>query len=207
MECQMNHAATEQLAIWTSEFGEEYTQRNNVLRPRRVDAWRTMLGINAITSILEVGCNIGWNFQYISQVGQYELHGIEPQAAAVTECRGMNPGASIQCGNAFDLPHDDDTFDLVFTSGVLIHIHPTDVARAIDEMYRVSKRYLLYVEYDHPIEEEVPYRGKSGALWRRNHRQCFEERYPDLKVVRSGVWDKGNDYDDCGWCLFEKPQP
>ncbi len=200
-----NQATTKQLEIWKSNFGADYTDRNNRKFPRRIAAWRHMMtGIDA-PRILEVGCNVGWNLTYLSQIGDYELHGIEPQPYAVKAARERSDEFTVQVGDAFNLPFADDSFDLVFTSGVLIHIHPDDLPRAMAQIHRVSRRYVLYVEYDGPQEVGIAYRGQESALWKRNHRSAWQQAFPDLMPVRSGLWTEANDYDDCSWCLFEKP--
>jgi pseudaminic acid biosynthesis-associated methylase len=198
-------AATEQLALWTSGFGRDYTERNDRELPGRVEAWREMIGGLPVTSVLEVGCNLGWNLSYLARLGDYQLVGIEPQADAVRAGQERGDRFTILEGNAFDLPFKDGSFDLVFTSGVLIHIHPRDLPRALAEMERVSRRFLLYVEYDHPTEVELPYRGHGGALWKRDHRAAWLAAAPDLRLLRGGLWGRDRDYDDCTWCLFEKP--
>jgi pseudaminic acid biosynthesis-associated methylase len=198
-------AATEQLALWRSGFGRDYTVRNDRELPGRVAAWDAMIGGLPIANVLEVGCNVGWNLTYLAGLGPYRLVGIEPQAEAVRAGRRRGDQFAILEGDAFDLPFKDGSFDLVFTSGVLIHIHPRDLARALSEIERVSRRFVLYVEYDHPSEIEVAYRGQGGALWKRDHRAAWLAAAPHLRPLRSGIWGKDRDYDDCGWCLFEKP--
>jgi hypothetical protein len=49
---------TEQLKIWKSQFGVEYTDRNIVNPETRVHAFEKMIGDLEINRILEVGCNI-----------------------------------------------------------------------------------------------------------------------------------------------------
>jgi pseudaminic acid biosynthesis-associated methylase len=200
----MTSSATLQLELWRSTFGRDYTERNDRELPGRLEAWREMMSGMPITSVLEVGCNVGWNLSYLSRVGPYRLVGIEPQAEVVRRGRQRGDGFAILEGDAFDLPFKDGSFDLVFTSGVLIHIHPRDLARAMAEIERVSRRFVLYVEYDHAGELALPYRGHDGALWKRDHHAAWLEVAPHLRAVRRGVWGHEHDYDDCGWCLFEK---
>ena len=107
-----------------------------------------MLEDVSTASILEVGCNVGWNLAYLRDLGCGGLAGIEPQSYAVERARQRMPGCDIRQGTAFALPFADSSFDMVFTSGVLIHIHGDDLGTAMEEMYRVSRRYILYVEYD-----------------------------------------------------------
>jgi pseudaminic acid biosynthesis-associated methylase len=194
---------TEQLALWTSSFGQDYTERNDRELPGRVAAWRTMMADLPVTTILEVGCNVGWNLTYLSRIGSYRLVGVEPQPQVVRRARRRGDEFAVLEGNAFDLPFKDGSFDLVFTSGVLIHIHPNDLPRALAEIERVSRRYVLYLEYDHPTEAEMSYRGHGGAMWKRDHHAAWMAAAPHLETLRRGTWGPEHDY-ECGWALFEK---
>ena len=195
---------TSQLALWSSEFGASYTDRNDRELPARALAWRSMVGGLQIKRVLEVGCNVGWNLHYLAAVGDYERYGVDPQAYATHRARLTRPDCNIVQGDAFDIPFKAGYFDLAFTCGVLIHIGPNDLPRALDEIYRVSRRYILYIEYDGAEETDLQYRGRKDALWKRDHRAIWQNQHPDLTVLRSGVWGADHAFDDCGWCLFEK---
>ncbi|HET9626313.1 MAG TPA: pseudaminic acid biosynthesis-associated methylase [Kofleriaceae bacterium] len=197
---------TTQLALWRSDFGRAYTARNDRDRPERVDAWRRLLDGAAPRRVLEVGCNVGWNLVYLERLGITDLYGVEPQPDAVERARHRRPGFNILHGTAFELPLRDRWCDLVFTSGVLIHIAPESLDRALDEIYRVARRWIVAIEYDHPSEQEVRYRGHSGALWKRDHGAAWLARYPALQVVRKLALGAADGYDDCTGYLFEKPQ-
>ena len=195
---------TPQLALWRSEFGRDYTNRNDRDRPERVETWRTLLGDIAPTRALEVGCNVGWNLVYLERLGVRELYGIEPQPSAVERARHRRPGFNVLHGTAFELPFRDGFFDLAFTSGVLIHIAPESLGGALDEIARVSRRWIVAIEYDHPSEQEIPYRGHSGALWKRDHGAAWQTRYPSLQLVRRLELGPDQGYDNCTAHLFEK---
>ena len=195
---------TPQLALWRSDFGRDYTNRNDRDKPERVEAWRTLLGDAAPARALEVGCNVGWNLVYLERLGVRELYGIEPQPSAVERARHRRPGFNVLHGTAFELPFRDQFFDLVFTSGVLIHIAPESLGGALDEIARVSKRWIAAIEYDHPNEQEVPYRGHTGALWKRDHGAAWLTRHPDLREVRRLELGPEQGYDNCTAHLFEK---
>jgi len=195
---------TPQLALWRSDFGRDYTNRNDRDKPERVDTWRTLLGDAAPDRALEVGCNVGWNLVYLERLGVRELYGIEPQPSAVERARHRRPGFNVLHGTAFELPFRDRFFDLVFTSGVLIHIAPESLGGALDEIARVSKRWIAAIEYDHPNEQEIPYRGHTGALWKRDHGAAWLTRHPDLREVRRLELGPEQGYDNCTAHLFEK---
>lgn len=196
---------TPQLDLWRSQFGREYTRRNDAERPARREVWRELLAGLGVTRALEVGCNVGWNLRYLRDVGVAQAWGIEPQEDAVAHAHCAHPDLAIVPGDAFDLPFKDACFDLAFTSGVLIHIAPADLPRALGEIYRVSKRYIIAIEYDHDQEVEVPYRGHSGALWKRDHGAAWRREFPQLRHLRSGFLDAARGYDDCTFHIFSKP--
>lgn len=195
---------TSQLALWRSEFGRDYTDRNDRELPERVAAWRRLLDGLAPARVLEVGCNVGWNLEYLRRLGAGELYGVEPQAYAVARARARGPAFGVVQGTAFDLPFRDGWFDLAFTSGVLIHIAGEQIGAALDEIYRVSRRWIVAIEYDHPSEQEVRYRGHAAALWKRDHGALWQARYPSLRRVRRLALGAADGYDDCTAHLFEK---
>src|SRR5262249_5520823 len=153
--------------------------------PERITSWRRVLDGIAPQRVLEVGCNVGWNLEYLRRLGVPELFGIEPQAYAVERARSRGAGFGVLQGTAFDLPFRDGWFDLAFTSGVLIHIAPGAIGAALDEIYRVSRKWIVAIEYDHPVETEVQYRGHAGALWKRDHGALWRTRHPELACVRT----------------------
>lgn len=195
---------TDQLDLWRSAFGRDYTDRNDREKPERVTSWRRVLEGIAPARVLEVGCNVGWNLEYLRRIGVPELFGIEPQLYAVERARWRGPQFGVLHGTAFDLPFKDGWFDLAFTSGVLIHIAPETIGAALDELYRVSRRWIVAIEYDHPTETEINYRGHAGALWKRDHGGLWMTRFPQLKLVRRIELGATDGYDDCTAHLFEK---
>jgi pseudaminic acid biosynthesis-associated methylase len=195
---------TPQLALWRSSFGQHYTDRNDVERPGRIDVWRRILAGTGVQRALEVGCNVGWNLRYLRAAGVPSVWGVEPQTYAIERARQADPTLTIVPGTAFALPFRDRWFDLAFTSGVLIHISPADLPRALDELYRVTDRWLAVIEYDHPEELEVSYRGHAGALWKRDHGAAIAARFPSLRAVASGFLGADVGYDDCTFHLFER---
>jgi pseudaminic acid biosynthesis-associated methylase len=201
------HDDTPQLALWRSEFGRAYTDRNDHDKPERVEAWRRLLDGIVPRRVLEVGCNVGWNLVYLDRLGLRELYGVEPQADALARARARHPDFNFLSATAFDLPLHDRACDLVFTSGVLIHIAPESLGTALDEIHRVSRRWIVAIEYDDPVEQEIAYRGHIHALWKRDHGAAWQMRFPALRLVRRLELGAELGYDDCTAHLFEKVDP
>jgi len=199
-------ADTAQLALWRSEFGASYTDRNDVEKPARIATWRRILDGLAVERAVEVGCNVGWNLRYLAACGVPEAWGVEPQRYAIERGRRRAPELTMVPGTAFELPFRDGWFDLSFTSGVLIHIGPAELGRALDELHRVTRRWLVVIEYDHPEEVAIDYRGHAQALWKRDHGRTIAARFPELTLRKRGFLDADAGYDDCTFHVFEKPQ-
>jgi hypothetical protein len=94
----------------------------------------------------------------------------------------------------------------VFTVGVLIHQPPEYLPQVLDEIVRTSRRYVLAAEYhsDQPVELE--YHGAKGALFKRDYRQIYAERFPELKARRSGYLGADEGFDRVTYALFERPR-
>lgn len=186
-----------QLEKWAGDFGKEYTERNwaslnamERLYKRNFGITRTEMnrqflnGLNRSMRILEVGCNIGNQLLCLQKMGFNNLYGIEPQDYALELAKKRLREIQIIKGDIFDIPFKDNFFDLVFTSGVLIHISPKKIKRALREIYRCSRKYIWGYEYYSEKYEEIPYRGEKNLLWKANFAKTFEETFPDLKPIK-----------------------
>jgi len=195
---------TKQLKRWSSDFGIEYTDRNVIDPNIRINAFKKMIENIQIYKILEVGCNVGHNLISLSKIGNFKLIGIEPLEYAVLKGRASSNEISILEGNAFDIPFKDNYFDLVFTCGVLIHISPEEIFLAMDEIYRASKKNILIIEYYAEKETIIHYREYNDMLWKRNFKKLFLNRYPQLKLIKNGLLERKNGFDNTHWWLFGK---
>lgn len=204
---------TEQLKFWRGDFGDAYADRNapevDLLRAR-VALWASILKSLAGAppeSILEVGANVGNNLRALRQLTGAELHALEPndKARQVLVDDGVVAADNARGGfaSAIDLP--DGAVDLAFTSGVLIHIHPDDLAPSCREIHRVARRYIACIEYFSDKPEEIPYRGHAERLFKRDFGGFWLDTFPDLRVVDYGfAWKRLTGLDNLTWWLFEK---
>lgn len=188
---------TRQLTEWTGDFGREYTDRN-IFGPRRlqrfyterygvsrVDMNRRFIGrLSRQSRILEVGTNAGNELLCLRGMGFKNLSGIDVQSYAAKKAALRVRGSRIACASAFDIPFDDGSFDLVYTTGVLIHIAPTDIPAAMSEIRRVSARFIWGLEYYAPRYAEIPYRGKGGLLWKTDFAKHYLKLCPGLRLVK-----------------------
>ena len=190
-------APTPQVAAWTGEFGIEYTDRN-AMSTEEVDAMyrrnfgisRTELnatfvgGMDRSIRILEVGSNVGNQLLLLQHMGFKRLYGIEVQSYAVELSKSRSKGINIIEGTAFDIPFKDAYFDLVFTSGVLVHISPSDITAAMQELHRCTRTDVWGFEYYADEYIEVVYRDHSNLLWKADFAKLYLQLFNGLELVK-----------------------
>jgi spore coat polysaccharide biosynthesis protein SpsF len=98
-----------------------------------------------------------------------------------------------------------NTYDLVFTKGVLIHINPNQLESVYEKMYNLSNKYILIAEYYNPMPAEVIYRGMEGKLFKRDFAGEMIDKYK-LKLVDFGFSYHRGEFpqDDLNWFLLSK---
>ena len=70
--------------------------------------------------------------------------GIELSRAVLEqECPDMLKAGFVEPGILTNLPYADNSFDLVWSSDVLEHIHPEEAEKVVSELVRVSRRHLV----------------------------------------------------------------
>ena len=207
------NSETRQSSTWRGEFGDAYTKRNTgspEILSARIALWRRIfesLVSAPPSSILEVGANLGINLQALGHMNSAELFAVEPNALARAKLaeRQFLPPNNISDGLAHDLRFPDESFDLVFTSGVLIHIHPDNLLSSCSEIHRVARRYIVCIEYFSDKPEEIHYRGYDELLFKRDFGSFWLDNFPDLGTKDYGfIWRRATGLDNSTWWVFEK---
>lgn len=94
--------------------------------------------------VLDVGCGDGtYTVELVDVAGASAVTGIDPAERAICVARERAAGRAITfaAGSAYELPYDDDSFDLSYLRGVLHHLErPADALR---EALRVAPRVVV----------------------------------------------------------------
>lgn len=192
--------------LWAGQFGDEYLARNRGAGEARGPFWQMILQEFPVQSVLEVGCNLGANLQWIaSQIPPRQVYGVDINLKALEELHRQLPEVNAIWSPARELPFRDRWFDLVFTMGVLIHQPESTLPLVMAEMVRTSRRYLMCGEYYADQSTEVHYRGQTGALFKRDYGRIFPELFPELRLRKQGFLSRDEGWDDVTYWLFEKP--
>ncbi len=183
---------------WAGTFGKDYTDRNPVM-PGETDRLYTgkLYGISRTemnekfigdldrsVRILEVGCNVGAQLLILQKMGFSNLYGIEIQDYAVELAKSKAGSINIIRGSVLAIPFKGSFFDLVFTSGVLIHISPDDIRDALKEIRRCASRYIWGFEYYSDEYTEISYRGEKDLLWKADFMQAYLDIFEDLRLLK-----------------------
>jgi len=204
---------THQSALWRGNFGDEYIERNPVSASNVQAAamlWAQILlrlQGERPRRILEVGANIGINLCALRGLTDAELFAVEPNVTARRQLAetGLLPAANILDGLATRIALPDAAIDLVFTRGVLIHIHPDDLLASCRELHRVARRYIVSIEYFAANPEELRYRSQSNALFKRDFGAFWLDNFPGLRVLDYGfAWQRMTGLDNLTWWVLEK---
>lgn len=154
--------------IKRSEFLTEYTKK-----------YITQKG-----KILEVGCNVGRNLNYLYENGFKQLTGIEISENAIITLKKTYPTLEKNA-EIIHSPIEDiikrlpsGHFELVFTMAVLEHIHP-ESEWIFEDIARVTGSYLITIE----AEEAEHWR-----IYPRNYKDIFEKY--GLKQVEENLCNK-----------------
>lgn len=147
---------------------------------------------------LDVGCGPGFVMEELSPL--FDVQGIDIDSDAVAD--GRRRGLTIQEGDAHRLPFEDDAFDVVYCSFLMLWVR--DPVAVVSEMARVSNDWVaclaepdIGARIDYPeqlsalgriVEEGM--RGEGGdPLIGRKLRWIFKSCGLDAEIgVHPGVW-------------------
>ena len=198
-----------QQRFWKNEYSSSYIEKNNKFNDEMgCKAWKKMLSkTQDLESFLECGSNIGRNIGFLQTLYPNSKQSIiEISSEAFKK---INDKYKLhQSQNCSILDSDlKNTFDLVFTMGVLIHIHPDELIDNIKKIYDYSHRYILIGEYYNRTPISIEYQGKKDLLFKMDFGKLIAENF-NVSIMDYGfLW--GYFYDDAGfddftWWLFEK---
>lgn len=199
----------EQQTFWSQEYATDYIVKNSSFNIQDgIKCWAKMLDkATGIGSILECGSNIGRNINFLNHL----LPEAEKSIIEISEEAFANVMAQYNIKYSYNGAILDSqfshVFNLVFTCGVLIHIHPDDLLANMEKMYNYSNKYILIAEYFNRTPVMLEYQGQQNKLFKRDFGKLFIENF-DVQLVDYGflwghIYDQAG-FDDITWWLFEK---
>ena len=199
----------EQENFWKGSFGNQFIKRNtfethkkfNNFYIKRYGCSRDFINnfflkkINLEKPVLEVGCNIGNQLNALSRIGFKNLYGIDINNESLTIVK-KNTNLNIIKSSGFNIPFKDSFFNIVFTSFVLIHIHPKNLKKIMAEIYRVSNNYIYGLEYYNNDLIEINYRNYKNKAWKGDYCKLYLKTFKKLKLVKERIYQNKDNLED-----------
>jgi len=199
----------EQQQFWKDQYAGAYIEKNSEFNTELgIKGWRQMLQkAGPVDSFLECGSNIGRNIGFLSAIypeAKKNLIEISPAAYDIVTKR-YNPELSFN-GPIVESNFPKNNFDLVYTMGVLIHIHPDDLLANMQKMFDYSSEYILMGEYFNRTPVMIEYQGEANKLFKRDFGKLFVENFPVSVVDHGFLWGHAYEdvFDDITYWLFKK---
>lgn len=101
-------------------------------------------------TILDAGCGEGFTLNKLRENGiGKKIEGIEYEKDAIEFGKKLFPDLVIKQASIYELPYKDNSFDLIICTEVLEHLE--EPAKALQEMLRVTKKYLILSVPNEPL--------------------------------------------------------
>lgn len=95
------------------------------------------------SKVIDVGCGSGRSLLWLEEFG-FNPIGIDCSKSSIRHCK--NIGLDVSLMDAFKTTFKNKEFDLVFSEGLIEHFIPKDFQSLVNEMCRISKKYVLLVQ-------------------------------------------------------------
>jgi pseudaminic acid biosynthesis-associated methylase len=196
--------------FWARDYASDYIKKNSRFDDNLgARVWeKFLINCKEISNYLELGCNIGRNIQQIKianpQLRPSIIEISKPAYDYVTKIHEFDYSFN---GPILDSPLPIGYFDLTFTMGVLIHIHPDNLVPHMQKLYSHSKKYILIGEYFNRTPVSLRYQGQEDKLFKCDFGKIFIENFNVQLVDYGFIWGHLYDeagFDDITWWLFEK---
>ncbi len=149
---------------YDTDFWNKYTDENESNYNQEYAKFIHNLAISLKSnSVLEVGCNSGNDLKVFPE--NFEVHGIDLNEHALDIARKKLPSFKFKNGSISNIPFEDSSIDFVFTHYLLNYIPEQEMEKAIKELFRVSRKYILTCEL---FDENESALEANTTGWKRN---------------------------------------
>lgn len=153
-------------------------------------------------SILEIGCNCGPNLRLLAgKFPDAEIIGIDINPVAVQKGNewlvqeGILNVKLLECKADELSQFSNKNFDIVFTDAVLIYLGPDKIRTVINEMFRISNKAIILMEW-HDFNSKNNPLGKYKRHWVRDYKKLLKEFIPEefikINKLPDNLWTDKN---------------
>ena len=151
---------------YNEEFWNKYSDENESRYNEEFAKFVRDLAISLrCTSVLEIGCSTGIDLKLFPNTIQFG--GIDLNNHALDIAKEKVPNGNFKNGTITDLPFEDTSIDFVFTHGLMNYLDDDILEKAIAEMFRVSRRWIMNCEKFEETEKSIDEYQKSRNMKNR----------------------------------------
>lgn len=186
-----------QKKTWLGKFGSDYTKRDMKLNLEVFENYyKKNFGItkskinsqfyryfNKNYKFLELGCNIGSQLAILKKKKFKNLYGLDIQKEAIKIGKTKRPYIKFIQGTSDNLKYKNNSFDVAVTNNFLIHLNKQNLKQTINEIYRVTNKYIWCFEYYSDSRKKINYRGNVNIMWKDNFKSYFSKK--KFKLIKS----------------------
>lgn len=130
---------------YDKEFWDIYSEENDSKYNEEFSKFIRDLAISLrAKNVLEVGCNTGNDLKAFPE--NFDVLGIDLNDLALDKAKKKLPSFQFKKGSITEIPVPDSSIDFVFTHKVLNYLNDEELKLALDELFRVSKKYIVNCE-------------------------------------------------------------
>ncbi len=164
---------------YDKELWKKYTDENENIQGEQSKFIHFLSVALGVKKICEIGCNIGNNLSNFPK--NFEVYGFDMSKYALEKAKKRYPSFKFEIGNMNKIPISDSFFDMVFTRGVLIHIPNMEIDAGLKEMIRISKKWIMNLEYFGKDGEMIKWSRGDELLWYRNMKERWSKF--DVEII------------------------
>jgi hypothetical protein len=181
--------------------------------PSRQAIAAAAVGVRTTGSLLEVGCHAGPTLYAISRAKRFKrMAGTELSSEILEFAKRNLPDAigqpvELVQASADNLPFEDASFDVVVTCMMLQCIGPEDITASLNELLRVSRRFLILGEPYSADKMDACPEGRADyypntTYWIRNYARMLEGKAKVINTIHLPEEDRMGHLDSV--LTFEK---
>ncbi|MEJ2005069.1 MAG: class I SAM-dependent methyltransferase, partial [Cyclobacteriaceae bacterium] len=173
----------------TSYASREYTEITDIRDPEKI---RILLDLipDDVHSIIDIGCGNGLITNKLNE--KYNVLGCDVNSSKLRYVKGPKLQASCD-----DIPREDRSFDMVFSSEMLEHLPERLYRDTLKEFSRLAESYVLItVPYNEDLHKLEVKCGSCGQIYHKNgHLRSFDEtsfndKFSGFKTVYTSLYGK-----------------
>jgi len=137
-------------------------------------------------SFLDIGCGYGaFSYELYNRNNNLKLAGIDISEEAIDFCKQKIENSTFVRDKFENINNyfEENSFDVVYSSGVMIHQSPESLNSLIDNLIRISKKYIIHFEdigggelLSGDKELNPKWRESNQLLWRNNLIEFYHKK-------------------------------